>query len=229
LIFFIHIPKNAGTSLLSCFQSLAGPSLLWYAPERDLAHQLPKAPCDILGEAETRERFKIYGGHFGLSQIQPYLQPDDLLLSVVRDPVPRAYSFYNHVTINDKNHRLRPLALGVPIIKVSMRSNDFLSQIQNIQCWYISGVRQFAPARQIIEKGRVRVFDMSQAQSVIDLTAQALEVAEPPKLGSLNKSRKPGYLSEMTDEERGFLKGVNIEDQRLYNYVAARMRQQAVV
>jgi hypothetical protein len=227
MIFFIHIPKNAGTSLLNCFQSLAGRSLLWYAAGRDLEHALPKAPCDILAEPETRERFKMYGGHFGLAQIKPYLRPDDLVLSVVRDPVLRAYSFYNHVTVNDKGHRLRPLTLGVPIIQASMRSSVFLDQISNHQCWFISGAQKFSSARQVVEENRVKVFPVTQAQSVVDLAAQALGVAEPPKLGSLNESQKPGYLSEMTDEERGFLTGINIEDQRFYNYVLERMQQQA--
>ena len=152
MIFFIHIPKAAGTSVLHELQRLASTRVSWYGPGNFLS--------EFFARPKVRERVSIYGGHFGLDQLRPYLEPGDKIFSLIREPIQRTFSFYNHVRIRDRNHPFHVFVQERSIIEAAGANTQFRSELENYQCYFVSGSRLFETARDVIHSRRVFVYNI---------------------------------------------------------------------
>ena len=83
-VFFLHIPKTAGTSIWHALGRQV-PSKAYYASGEAFAFN-PPAP----GE------FDLVGGHIPLHLLLPHLRPSDHLIGLLRDPTARFLSAFLH-------------------------------------------------------------------------------------------------------------------------------------
>ena len=86
-LYFLHIPKTAGTSLTEILErhfeaELICPVHLW--------HDLLGIPRDDL------KRYRLFRGHF-YSYLNQFLETDLTHLTILRDPVKRSISHFDHV------------------------------------------------------------------------------------------------------------------------------------
>ena len=224
MIYFIHIPKTAGTSLLHCFLQLGEGAVLWHAPTIEFGSSLPKAPCDILASDSVRSHFKIYGGHFGLSEILPYVTEEDLIVSVVREPIVRAFSLYNHIQVNDPSHPLHGVIKDRSIMEATQVNAEFASQVSDMQCWQVSGHKDFRKAKAVITKNLVKVYSIDEVQSLVTEVARYLGASDMPIVPTLNESKDCDYLAKLGESEVRFIESLNAEDLKFHHFMKSRAK-----
>jgi len=86
-VFFCHIPKTAGSTLVEYFRKQSNvPARFWYSGE---------ARTEFLASTATiNTGLVIAGGHFQLHEVLPRVDPRTAFLSFVRHPVDRLVSYY---------------------------------------------------------------------------------------------------------------------------------------
>jgi len=87
-LFFIHIPKTAGTTLIPVIdkhfhEREICPAQLW----REFVH-LPR---------ETLPKYRLFRGHFGAGGLRPFLPEPPVCMTMLRAPVPLAVSTYKFI------------------------------------------------------------------------------------------------------------------------------------
>ncbi len=209
MIIFVHIEKTAGTSLFDWFHDLTGRRVGWYGPRN--------TPDLFFGNPESRTKCLIYGGHFGYPQVKQYLTLDDKVFSVLREPVARAASYYNHVVMRDKNHPLHKEVAGKGIIEAAKTSTRFLEAISNHQCFYLSGSRSFSETQAMMPEYRPRVFTVNQLKQFTAEVAQVLGSKDIPQVRRQNVA-ETDYFSQISDDEKDYVREINQEDFKLYNW-----------
>jgi Sulfotransferase family len=215
MLFFFHIPKTGGTSLYNALRRMAPDRLAWYnGPDT--------APPKFLSAPEARRTISIYAGHFGYGQIRTFLAPGDKMYSVIRDPVERVFSHYNHVAVRDRKHPLHEQIKDLPIIEAAKACPIFRSEITNILCFYLSGTRKFEDAKHVVFTEKIQVYDISQLNLLMSHIAIACGVGSPPKVGADNVSEND-YGARVTMEERDFVMGLNEEDIKLFLHLKAEL------
>ncbi len=174
MIIFVHIAKTAGTSLFDWFHEVTGHRVGWYSPQN--------TPDVFFRNRENRVNRLVYGGHFGYCQVKPFLIAEDKIFSVLREPVARVASYYNHVVVRDKNHPLHQEVIGKSITEAAKTSPRFLNEIRDQQCFYLSGHRSFSETRSVMEEYRPRVFTINQLSHLTKEVARILGSRDVPEL-----------------------------------------------
>lgn len=88
LLYFIHIPKTAGTTLIALLDSKFDVSEIFPA---QLWKELAKIPPDEVGN------YRLYRGHFGAKGLDPFLTKPPVCITMLRQPVPLSLSTYKFV------------------------------------------------------------------------------------------------------------------------------------
>ena len=102
VLVYIHIPKTAGTFLRTAWLKKNVNNYFWSDE---------KKTYPLVGDLEksyiTASSYEMLGGHLPLSTFLkfPTLQPR-IFLNVLREPIARIISFYNHIKNNDPMHPL---------------------------------------------------------------------------------------------------------------------------
>jgi hypothetical protein len=96
-LYFLHIPKTAGTSVSSILSQIAA--------EKDLKMVGPIL-IDLLIERPNWEEYDLLIGHLGLLPLEYKFD----YFTVLRDPLERLYSHYSHVK-RDSNHYLHKIVV----------------------------------------------------------------------------------------------------------------------
>ena len=86
-LYFLHIPKTAGTTLISIIDDHFNLDSILH--EQVWNEILPKIP-------ETFSQFRLIRGHFGYG-LHRVLTKKPLFLTMLREPVDRVLSFYEHI------------------------------------------------------------------------------------------------------------------------------------
>jgi hypothetical protein len=210
MIFFIHIPKTAGTSLLKWFLDTAGEDAVgWYSPDN--------SPQKFFSDPAVRTKYRIYGGHIGFTDIVSFLKPNDLIFSVVRDPVERGLSYFNHVANRDPNHPTYKLIHGKRLEDALAASVDFKGDMKNNQCWYLSGTIDFAKTLACVKEHRMTVVPISNMDFLLERVARALGATVIPPLEHHNFA-ETDYSGMVDDSDRRMLHQMNAEDQKLFRW-----------
>jgi hypothetical protein len=208
MLFFLHIPKTAGTSVYNALHQMAPGRVAWYSGPTDTLTRFLSTPG-------IRGSVTIYGGHFGYKQIRGFLAPGDKIFSVIREPVERVLSTYNHVAVRDPTHPLHEQLKNLSIIEAAKASSLFRMEISNRQCFYLSGTTIFEDTRQVVIDGNIQVYTTSQLGLLISHMAAACGVSDPPEIGSHNVA-EDDYKARATAEEIELINQLNWEDCKLY-------------
>ncbi len=89
-LIFLHIPKTAGTTLRSILRQQYPPEVTYnyyHDPEKAAFHELT---------ASQKQRYRLLCGHMNYG-IHQHLPGDSRYITILRDPVARVISYYNHV------------------------------------------------------------------------------------------------------------------------------------
>lgn len=121
-IYFLHIPKTAGSTLNSFFKKIYPEELVfpywgW--------HQIIQIPLDELS------RYQIFTGHF-YTYFEKLANTRLRYITFLRDPIERALSHYGHI-VRDTTHYLHKHALSLGSFSAYIRDERVRFTIANFQ------------------------------------------------------------------------------------------------
>jgi hypothetical protein len=237
-LYFLHIPKTAGTSLR-----------FWL---HDLFADSQWLPCHILDEVDradrsTLNRFPFLSGHFGW-KIYEYIDHAPPALTWLREPVKRELSNYHFnrschdelVQIAQQNGRQDWIEYYQSTHAMSLielyRSDRYIGFSDNLQTRYLAGVFPSKQAveinEQILATAKKNLSDMlfvgicEWMRPSIDLLCYRLGVPSRPLNLTFNRTTKKKNASpELTDADLATIAEVNRFDQELYRFACQLFRQ----
>jgi len=133
VLVYIHIPKTAGTYLRTAWLKKNVKNYYWSDEKR--SSPLVK---DFKESYIVASSYEMIGGHLPLSTFLEFqtLQPR-YFLNVLREPVSRIISFYNHIKNNDTNHPLHEEANSHTLYELLSEKGVFYKMILNEQVRYL--------------------------------------------------------------------------------------------
>ena len=136
VLFFVHIPKTGGMSLISVLERQFRPPEI-FPPHSFMGSEGFEAYSEV-----ERRRFKLVRAHLhagSFSYVARYIASNPLLLTLLRDPVERLVSAYRHII----RHTSNPLHDELVRRKVSLleyvTSPDYAHVTANFQTWMVVG------------------------------------------------------------------------------------------
>ena len=218
----LHIPKTAGTSLFHMlWDALPNARMGWYGYnffESDMNDYkaMPNwnAPC-------LSSDFDLIGGHLGFQEISKLNKGVVQFASVIRNPVDLVYSYYNHIVNNDYRHPLRS-KIDMDSIEYTLTNcQEFISEVSNIQCRYLSGRPSFEETKALIDEAGMIIETMENMAVFLKKISQTLGFVDENCFTYFNenvgtKNYKSKFQSKTTDQIIRQLMG---EDEKLYKYI----------
>ncbi|MDU8606935.1 hypothetical protein [Pseudomonas syringae group sp. 247E2] len=146
VVFFIHIPKCAGTSLGSFFNKMLRPGghFFWHGHDGDI-NKL--ADEDAFFSSDSNEGIKFIGGHFTVGAVNKIISdaqvPNPTICSVIRDPLEQVESYFHWITsesaIKGVEHPLYEHCKAMTP-EAFFCDEKTLAEVSNIQSKYLLGV-----------------------------------------------------------------------------------------
>lgn len=242
LLYFIHIPKTAGTTLIALLDSKFDMNEIFPA---QLWKELAKIPPDEVGN------YRLYRGHFGAKGLEPFLPRPPVCITMLRQPIPLSLSTYKFV-MREPGTRVHGLATAE-----KMSFADFIQhpktrkRISNKQTRNLSfrvkhppaddAIFQYSESRDRVDQwldkyqlplsdrdslaqakeqleacaffGLVERFDESMA--LMSYTFGWSPVGAVPKL---REATTPAEIEALPDDIRTMLEDCNRLDTKLYRY-----------
>ena len=148
-IFFLHIPKSAGTTFYSILAKHFPPDKIWPIDDEGLiSHIIEKGP-------ESVRPYRLLRAHYDYS-IYEYLSRKPVYVTMLRDPVERVISYYYHVK------RVPTHKLHKKIVENHVSLREFLdppmapSETKNYQVRALAGVVR-GSARSLSDRGLLEI------------------------------------------------------------------------
>lgn len=132
-IYFLHIPKTAGTSFSFYLDS-------FYEPDETMPYKLYRHLLKDDKVIDNIKNYKLYRGHFGYSFIDDIFSEDLIKISFFRDPVERTISQYNHYLIDSVNSDFVDKDikdLEIKNLDNLLENDDWVSSLSNVQTKHI--------------------------------------------------------------------------------------------
>ncbi|WP_439852062.1 hypothetical protein [Pseudomonas syringae] len=146
VVFFIHIPKCAGTSLGSFFSKMLRPNgdFFWHGQDGDI-NKL--ADEKAFFSSNSNEAVKFIGGHFTLGAVNKIISdaqvPNPTICSIIRDPLEQVESYFHWITsesaVKGVKHPLYDYCKEMTPEEFFCDEKS-LSEVSNIQSKYLLGV-----------------------------------------------------------------------------------------
>lgn len=221
---FIHVPKTAGTSLAALLAS--------YYP-RDVVSR-SRLLFD-LGQDLLEHSYRLWHGHYGIADIEPYLPSDVRFVTSIRHPVERVASLYHYwrkvdlayyrgTPETDPNHDGVMLAMHCQGGLDEFLATDnpaILREISDAQTRYLTGslhhtgeVSADEARRTIIERRIVVVRQRHLAQDGPEAVAQLL--GRRPAFRDVPHLNGHSYEVRLTPSQRARIEELNQNDLLLW-------------
>ena len=203
-IVFLHIPKTAGTSTANYFVDMFGkPNVGWLGQHFTM---------DELLEGRNFENYRVIGGHFAKMHTTNLPFPV-IYISLVREPVDRIISYYQHI--------LRTPGEPEKFDLTGNLDNDlrgpFGKAIEDQQSMFLDYSDGDLDA-----DGRIGVCQMKDAATLLAFVARRLNIA-PPTLCVLNK--RPGPRLIVGAATRAKISSLTSKDTQLFELVKTPLLQ----
>lgn len=220
-IFFLHIPKTAGTSLKRYLDQSAGAGNVFW-PGRG------GRTFEDLTRAEIHQ-YPVIGGHipfhfahWGFTDRKNTLprlhraldRPRRIYASVVRDPADALISHFNYVN-NTPTHGWQTKG---DFETALTNGEKFFRKSRDLQCWYLSGRRN---ARAALANIRRHPFIVGTFER-LDLFTEALGeiLGTEARLPHLNVTPKR-HVEDLSPEVRARIAALTAQDQQLFDEIKA--------
>lgn len=213
MLAFIHIPKTSGMSFKDfIFSNLGADGLAWY--------MINFFDEDFLDKSEMlSNKFRFVGGHLSYGRYMDMNLGEVRFCSILRDPLERIYSYYNHIVVRDQNHPLREQLSSRSLVEGIKNCKTFRDEITNGQCHYLTAKNTFEEALEVIQNNKFILGDVRNIEPFLDAVLQACNVTKNVNYSRAN-SAENNYISEFKNKETDdFLMNFIGEDLKLYSYV----------
>jgi hypothetical protein len=229
---FIHVPKTAGTSLAAL--------LAQHYPR----HQVSRARLLFdLGQDPEESSYRLWHGHFGLTDVIDYLPPDVRFIAALRHPLQRVQSLYHYwravdLTKYGRTPETDPNYYGVMLAIKSRSIDEFLAtddptilrEISDSMTRYLSGsLYDIGPvsvekAIDAIDEGSTLVVRQNHFQHDAALAFRALfDVRLTPE--QIVFHNRQSYEARLTFKQQDRILELNPSDTLLYQHASESMRR----
>lgn len=217
VVVYIHIPKTAGTYLRTAWLLNNYNKYFW--SDRHLTY--PKIK-DLQQDYIEASSYEMIGGHqvidsfLKMKTIQPRV-----FLNVLREPVSRIISFYNHVKNVDTNHIFNKSAAENTLFELLEQRGAFYRTVMNEQ------IRYLIASEELLEKFSDRDFliigRQDNTEGFIEAVNEILGLSKGIAEGSSNAGGV-GYKKEIESqsdfpEALEILKEMTQQESELYNSI----------
>ena len=211
MLFFVHIPKCAGTSFRDMLKRWFGPDLLHY--DAHDAQGLAQAVSRRASPPRAVTGHFVYGVHEALTVRPRYI-------SLVRHPVDRFVSLYRHARSN-LGHGFHEAASHMDLeafYDFTLIQAEARRETLGIQCYFLSRARTFDEARPVIDAGFDLIAPVDRYPAFVQACADDLGLTAPQRparnVGGGDPRAEAGRAAVAERIARDHL-----EDLRLYQYV----------
>lgn len=197
VIVYIHIPKTAGTFLRTAWLKKNVNTYFW-SDEKN-SYPLLK---DLENSHIVASSYELIGGHLPLSTFLnlPTLQPR-IFLNVLREPISRIISFYNHIKNNDINHPLHDEVNKHTLYELLTKQGSFYKMILNEQVRYL--IADDVSVKNFSEKDLLIVGRQDKVDDFIETVNKIVGLKYNPSIreGVQSNSGADNYELEITNQK----------------------------
>lgn len=213
-LFFVHIPKAAGSSFRAVLKRWFGRELMIFDSHDRKAFTRAWENRDAPPGAVA--------GHFsyGLHEAAPQCRP--LYISLVRDPVDRFVSLYKHARATPRHVMHAAADSGLEDFFVrTLDDPRARGRTVAIQCFFLTGARSFQEARPVLDEAYRLIAPVESFRDFMERAARILGKPDILTAPRNVRSSEP-ELFEAADRLADQIREEHAEDQRLYEYVRGR-------
>lgn len=200
LIYLVHIQKTSGTALRAYFRRCFGfDNCLFHGPEINLLSIAESRPKDFLS-------YRVIGGHVGFGEIPDViLERSPVFVSIIRDPVARVLSHYQHIRSSPEHGMHDQLARRN--LFGALRTTNFSALADRMQIEYLCGHKDLPALRECLAKNKYVIGKQEHSQELFDKLSDVFGVKKVRDL-HLNVG-SPGYVEEIKAQQ-GYRRAVEI-------------------
>ncbi len=199
LILSLHIPKTAGSTLVSAYRGAFGPRTLYHNAHPDIVYETSKH--------DLEERYDVIHGHLDLSRLKGIIDDDTKIVTFLRDPVQRVVSSYHYHTKPDVTGDVATLVKSQNMSLAEFAQQPGQSNLQS---------RMIAP----IGRDRLNFIGFSEAFS--DSLARLSDYLGTALVNEANRNANPdkkvGSDYSISEDVRDIIISRNQADQELYDW-----------
>ncbi|HEX4097810.1 MAG TPA: sulfotransferase family 2 domain-containing protein [Caulobacteraceae bacterium] len=210
-LFFVHIPKCAGSSFRQTLRRWFGQGALFLDTHdagtlEESVERLDDPPRAIAGHIP-------FGLHAGLP-----LRP--CYVSLVRHPLDRFVSLYKHAR-RTPEHSLHPAAARLDLeafYDFSLNDARARGSTVAVQCYFLSGERSFEAARAVIDKSYALLAPVERYGEFVAACAERFG-CQPPEIPARNVGEESPQMAEALEALGQRIKVDHAQDLSLFTYV----------
>jgi hypothetical protein len=219
VLFFVHIPKCAGSSFRSVLKRWCG---------RDALFIDAGSPEALALGLEGRDRPPLaVAGHFRFG-VHEALDCRPRYVSLVRDPADRFVSLYQHL-VSVTDHSFHALATSMDLeafYELCLRDPRLRGQTVGVQCHFLTRERTFEAARPLIDSAYELLAPVERYADFVAACGRLIGRAPPASVSARNVADRTPALEEAKQRLAPRIAHDHAEDLMLHRYVRERFEAQ---
>lgn len=200
IYYFVHIPKTAGTAMWKLLGDMFHPFVHFYhlllaeaGGEAQLAERLAK-------DAQLLQGKLLVCGHFSVTHpLVRHAPRRKVLLSVLREPVERAVSFYDHVR-SRADHPLHERIRDVSFSRALAEFPEFADQVNNYQLRQLFGTVEERGIRRMLTENNYVIGRFDELPRFIEAVENVTGLKRCSELITTNVKRMPNGMESGADQ-----------------------------